>query len=225
MRRRRPGFVSFGAFPGSSAARSMGLLLERASISPGSFVFWDSPGPRSASEAVCGLDRLSIAAFEYPTERAIREVPPHEGWFSGLRRSLAQVSGRSASQSGDRQRHRRRHRPTALGRRSLRAPLAPRSSENARICRRRRRRRAIGPGFLLAISAGIGQRFNSTGISTPAQKHFPRTGSCRVHAQRGAPPAMPPPTVGETRWRLFGFAVGAANRAVTEIDSGKFGSF
>ncbi|MGA7196103.1 TniQ family protein [Roseiarcus sp.] len=67
-----------------------GLLLERASISPGSFVFWESPGPSSASEAVCGLDRLSIAAFEYPTEREIREVPPHEGWFSGLRRSLAQ---------------------------------------------------------------------------------------------------------------------------------------
>jgi len=67
-----------------------GILLERASISPGSFVFWDSPGPRSASEAVCGLDRLSIAAFEYPTDRAIREVRPHEGWFSGVRRSLAE---------------------------------------------------------------------------------------------------------------------------------------
>ena len=38
----------------------------------------------------CGLDRLSIAAFEYPTDRAIREVRPQEGWFSGLRRSLAE---------------------------------------------------------------------------------------------------------------------------------------
>src|SRR5208283_4290976 len=65
--------------------------------------------------------------------------------------------------------------------------------------------------FLPAISAGIGQRFDSTGISTPAQKRTPRTGSCRVHAQRSAAPATPPPTVGETQWWLFGFAVGAAN--------------
>jgi hypothetical protein len=68
-----------------------GLLLERASISPGCFAFWDAPEPRMASEKVRAIDRLSMAALEGEHPPTDREEHSGSRWFATLINALEEL--------------------------------------------------------------------------------------------------------------------------------------
>lgn len=67
-----------------------GSRLERASILPGSLVFWDAPGSRAAPEAMCAMDRLSMAAIE-GEPRSQGQNTPGNSRFGRLRRALEEL--------------------------------------------------------------------------------------------------------------------------------------
>jgi TniQ len=67
-----------------------GLRLERASILPGSLVFWDAPGSRAASEAMRAMDRLSMVAIEGEPQSQGQSTPGN-GRFGRLRRALEEL--------------------------------------------------------------------------------------------------------------------------------------
>lgn len=67
-----------------------GLRLERASILPGSLVFWDAPGPGAASEEMRAMDRLSMAAIEGEPQTQGQDSPGN-GRFERLRHALEEL--------------------------------------------------------------------------------------------------------------------------------------
>jgi len=67
-----------------------GLRLERASILPGSLVFWDAPGSRAASEAMRAMDRLSMATIEGEPQSQGQNTPG-KSRFGRLRCALEEL--------------------------------------------------------------------------------------------------------------------------------------